>query len=330
MPTIGSSNSYQGQWNPMSFGFGGGSNSGQFGNSAYNNPQMSQFGSSWGAPQGSGWFNPADADNQWRQNMQPNQSAWSGPAPGHHGQQYSYNPQTGQGSWENAMGGFRFGGPNPYGHGAVSFTDPNTGMKQINPSALRAMIDSLGGMFQGAGIGGATGYTPTDFEGQSINTPGAYGGFDYDSVGSGIDPSEVIAAQEYKLQEAMEGDMARAGGRIGQSGFAMSTPYANQLGEAARKASQDRNAITLQYQYDAAQQQAARDAAQQLQAAQFDFGGWQQGGNWGMQGQMFDQGQNFQKWLAENQFGMQNAQMQNQYGGNLQQQLLMSIFGGMF
>jgi hypothetical protein len=135
----------------------------------------------------------------------------------------------------------------------------------------------------------------------------------------------------------MEGDMARAGGRLGQSGFAMSTPYAAELGSAARKASQDRNAITMQYQYDAAQQQAQRDLAQQLQAAQIDFGGWQTQGGWDMQGQLANQNQAAQQWMLQNQMGMQNTQMQNQYGydqygdqQNMQQQMLAQILGGLF
>jgi hypothetical protein len=176
-------------------------------------------------------------------------------------------------------------------------------------------------------------YEMTEYSGPQITAPGAYGGFNYDTIGSGIDPGSVIAAQEYKLQEAMEGDMARAGGRLGQSGFAMSTPYAAELGSAARKASQDRNAITMQYQYDAAQQQAQRDLAQQLQAAQIDFGGWQTQGGWDMQGQMANQQQAIQQWLLQNQMGMQNTQMQNQYGmdqNSMQQQMLAQILGGLF
>jgi hypothetical protein len=119
----------------------------------------------------------------------------------------------------------------------------------------------------------------------------------------------------------------------------MSTPYANQLGEAARKASQDRNALTLQYQYDAAQAQAARDLAQQQQAAQLDFGGWQTGYQGDLQSQMFNAGQNLQQWGMQNQFGwgdvqgqnawnMQQNQM-NQQNQMMQQQWLAQLLGGL-
>jgi hypothetical protein len=319
--------------------FGG--NSGQFGNTPYNNPQMGQkppnvsdyawFGSQsnrnqnnpWASPQGTGWYNPNAADTQWQLSMMPNESAWQGPAVGHMGQDYSYNPMTGEGGWTRNYQGLKFGGG--FGPGEIWNIDPKTGAKQINPSMISMLMERFG-------VGGANqsqGFTPSEFGGQQVTAPGGYGGFNYDAIGSGIDPSEVIAAQEYKLQEAMEGDMARAGGRAGQSGFAMSTPYMNELGDAARKASQDRNALTLQYQYDAAQQQAARDLAQQLQAGQHDFGSWQTQGGWDMSGQLANQNQAFQQWLAENNWGMQNQQMGMQ-DQNMQQQMLMSILGGLF
>jgi hypothetical protein len=263
--------------------------------------------------------------------MTPNQSAWVGDAVGHQGQGYSYNPMTGAGGWINTSGGTGITGTSsPYGKDVTSWIDPNTGIQMSNPWVGARTARSLMSMFGMGGSGG--GFDPqqyelTEYSGPQITAPGAYGGFNYDTIGSGVDPAEVIAAQEYRLQEAMEGDMARAGGRAGQSGFAMSTPYANQLGEAARKASQDRNAITMQYQYDAAQQQAQRDLAQQLQAAQQDFGGWQTQGGWDMSAQMANQNQALQQWMLQNQMGMGNVDMQNQ---NMQQQMLASILGGLF
>jgi hypothetical protein len=162
-------------------------------------------------------------------------------------------------------------------------------------------------------------------------TPGAgWGGFDYETIGSGIDPGAVIAAQEYRLQEAMEGDMAQAGARAGKSGFAMSTPYMDSLGAAARKASQDRNAITLQYQYDAAQQQAQRDLQQQLDAAKNAFGGWQTGYMGDLDAQKFNAGNALQQWLLENEMGMKNVDLQNQssmYNQQNEQALMNQILG---
>jgi hypothetical protein len=238
---------------------------------------------------------------------------------------------TGQSEWVQDYQNVAVGGRDLWN------INPKTGTKQINLGAINSLLGGFG--MSGGGGGGYTpqSYTPTDFNPSQITPPSAYGGFDYDTIGSGIDPSAVIAAQEYRLQEAMEGDMANAGARAGKSGFAMSTPYMDSLGAAARKASQDRNAITMQYQYDAAQQQAQRDLQQQLQAAQIDFGAWNQQGNWGMQGQTTNAEMAFQKWLAENNIGMQNTQMQNeaswnnyqqQYGS--QQDMLASILGGLF
>jgi hypothetical protein len=334
---------------PINYGGSWAGNSGQFGGSPYNNPQMSQFGGSqvsgggygYGgynvpAPQGTGCSNPNAADTQWRMSMVPSAAQWRGPAPGHHGQSASYNPDTGQVSWENTSGGTGItGGSSPYGRDVTSWIDPETGIQMSNPyvgartamSIARQLGLDVNGGFQ------PQQYEMTAYSGPQVSAPGGYEGFDYDAIGSGIDPSAVIAAQEYKLQEAMEGDMARAGGRMGQSGFAMSTPYANELGQAARKAAQDRNAITMQYQYDAAQQQAARDLAQQLQAGQHDFGGWQTQGGWDMQGQLANQNQAIQQWMLQNQMGMSNTDMQNQYGmqnQNMQQQMLASILGGLF
>ena len=295
---------------------------GQFGGSGYNNPQMNPS-----------WNNQSSQFNQWQNNWAPDEASWSGGAPGHQGQNLSYNPQTGEQSWLNSSEGLRFGNTNsgPGGTGTAWYIDPKTGMKTINMDYIQGI---MGGMFgQGSGGGGYQSYSPSDYQGGQVTPGQGYGGFDYSSIGSGIDPSAVIAAQEYKLNEAMQGDFAKAGGRMGQSGFAMSTPYANSLGDASRKASQDRNAMTLQYQYDAAQQQAQRDLAQQLQAGQQDFGGWQQQYQGDLQSQMFNQGQNFDQWMAQNQWGMQDNQGQNNWNqdqNSQQQQLMAMILGGMF
>jgi hypothetical protein len=235
-----------------------------------------------------------------------------------------YNPDTGEQGWVNDPTGLAISGEG----GRLSWIDPETGMRTINPSEMQKMMGQFGG---GGGQGG--GYQYQGGGGGNVTPGEGYQGFDYESIGSGIDPSAVIAAQEYKLQEAMEGDMARAGGRAGASGFAMSTPYANQLGEAARSASADRNALTMQYQYDASQAQAQRDSAQQQQAAQLDFGGWQTGYGGDLQSQMFNQQQGFQENQARNQYGFanwQNQQNQQNQQNNMNQQLMAQLMGGLF
>ena len=279
----------------------------------------------WGHDLENRWgWTPDSPNRDWIDNFEPNAAGWQGGfgggAPGRLGQELMWNSRTGEESWVNRPGldinGQSFAG-----------WDPVTGNQFVN-------MDQMG--FGGGGAGGGGGYQNyqmSDYGGGNVTPGEGYQGFDYDSIGSGIDPSAVIAAQEYKLQEAMEGDMARAGGRAGASGFAMSTPYANQLGEAARSASNDRNALTMQYQYDAAQAQAQRDLAQQQQAAQLDFGGWQTGYQGDLQSQMFNSGQGFDQWALQNQFGMQDNQGQNywnQQQQNQQQQMLMGLLGGMF
>lgn len=284
-----------------------------------------------------GWMNQSSPMYDWMSQFGPSGSAWQGGGtPGRLGQDFSWNPMTGEQGWVDRPG-LGIGQRRQGGGGMISWTDPTTGNQMIDPSLMMNMFGGGGGGYQSQGY---TPYDVTDYAGQQV-TPGAgYEQFDYSTIGSGIDPSAVIGAQEYKLQETMEADMARAGGRAGASGFSMSTPYANELGEAARRASQDRNALTLQYQYDAAQAQAQRDLAQQQQAAQLDFGGWQTGYQGGMQADMFNAGQGMQQWMLENQLGMQGNQGLNQYNQQQdywnqqqqmqQQQMLMGLLGGMF
>jgi hypothetical protein len=274
------------------------------------------------------WYNQNSPMSQWQQGFAPPQAAWQGDAVGHQGQSYSYNPMTGEGGWVNDYQNVALGGG--FKKGELWNIDPTTGTKHINPGAFSGIFGSLG-------IGGKSQewdpqtYSLTDMPETGKVTPGAgWGGFDYDTIGSGIDPGAVIAAQEYKLQEAMQGDMAQAGARAGKSGFAMSTPYMDSLGAAARKASQDRNAITMQYQYDAAQQQAARDLQQQLDAANKSFGGWQTGYMGDLDAQKFNAGGAMQQWLMQNEMGMKNVDLQNQasmYNQQNEQALMNQILG---
>lgn len=292
------------------------SSGGQFGGSPYNNPNMQ------------GWNNTSSQGYQWQQGFAPDQASWVGSTPGHQGQNFSYNPQTGEQGWVNTPGVGIGQQRRAGGGGMLSWTDPTTGNQMIDPGLL---MGQFGG--SGSGSGGYQSYNPSGYSGGQVTPGEGYQAFDYSTIGSGINPGEVIGAQEYKLQEAMEGDMAKAGARAGASGFGMSTPYMDSLGAAARKASQDRNALTMQYQYDAAQQQAQRDLQQQMQAANLDFGGWQTGYQGDLQAQMFNQGQGFDEWMAKNNWGFQDNQGQNQWNmqqQNQQQQLLASLLGGLF
>jgi len=190
-------------------------------------------------------------------------------------------------------------------------------------AALRGMV--------GGSQGGYQKYGMSDYGGGDVSPGEGWGGYEYKDAM--VDPSAVIAAQEYQLQDNMQADFAQAGARSGASGFDMSTPYTAQLGEAARKASQDRNAIAMQYQYDASSRAADREQQQEMQSAQHAFGGWDTGYQGDLQSQMFNEANNMNRWQFENQLGFQDNQGQNQWNQNNQyneQQMLMSLMGGLF
>lgn len=258
---------------------------------------------------GSAGWSPESPMRNWLDQYQPDQMGWTGGGdspwgaggdPGHQGQDFQYNPRTGEMEYTNRAGLSLEGGD------SIWRIDPVTGDKVINPQAIMQWMN-------GGGEGGHQDYKMTDRQGGEVTPGEGYQGFDYESIGSGIDPQAVIEAQEYGLQERMQGDMAQAGARAGQSGFAMSTPYMGELGEAARKASQDRTALTMQYQSAAAENQATRDRSQQEQAANLDFGGWQGQYQGDLQSQMFNASNDMNAWAMENQYGFANNQGQNLY-----------------
>ena len=283
----------------------GQTNSGSFNNNMYSNPQMGQYG---GPPHG--WGNQNSAMYGYQQGFAPPESAWVGDAPGHIGQGYSYNPQTGQGGWQNTAGGLQIGGSNPYGSGAVAWTDPITGMKSINPKALMGAFGMDGG-----------GYQMTDFSGGNITAPGAYGGGDW-SRPSELSAAEVIESYRPTMEANIDQGFAEAGNRLGASGFAMSTPYATALGDVERLARAQMNQRGLEYTHDASKFDRTQDLQRQMAQNAELFGGWQQSGNWDMRAQEGNANNAMQQWMMQNQMGMQNNQ--NQY------QMLAALLGGMF
>jgi len=293
--------------------FGGG---GQFGGSAFNNPQMNP-----------NWFNPNNQQTQWEQSFIPDQANWQNYFnPNSPGAMNYYNPGTGEFTQNMQPGtGIYTGNFRQNGANMLSWVDPETGHRFINPNAMS-------GMFGGQQQASYGGFNPSEFEQPQIQAPDAWGGYNWDAQEM-IDPSEVIAAQEYKLQEAMDADMAKAGARLGQSGMAMSTPYAGAVADSARRAAQDRNALTLQYQYQAATDAARRQQAQQMADAQMEFGGWQTGGGWDMSAQQQNAQNAFNKWMAENQWAFQDRQAQNDWNMGrdaMQNNFLASMIGGLF
>jgi hypothetical protein len=87
------------------------------------------------------------------------------------------------------------------------------------------------------------------------------------------------------------------------------------------------------YQYDASSRAADREQQQEMQAAQYDFGGWQNQYQGDLQSQMFNESNNMNRWQLQNQFGFQDNQGQNQWNQQNQynqQQMLMNLMGGGF
>lgn len=285
----------------------GQTNTGSFSGNPYQNPQMGAYG---GAP--AGWGNTGSPMYGYQQGFAPPESAWRGDAPGQAGRDYSYNPMTGQGGWMNTAGGLQIGGSNPYGSGAVAWTDPITGMRAIDPSALMSAF--------GMG-GGGLGYNMTDFKGGEITAPAAYGGGNWDSP-FGLSTEEVIESYRPMMQNEIDQGFAQAGNRLGASGFAMSTPYAQKLGQVADLASAKMNNMALQYGYDATkfdrEQALARQMAQNAEA----FGGWQQHGNWDMAAQQGNANNALQQWMMQNEIGLANSNQQQQMLAMLLQGLL--------
>ena len=125
---------------------------------------------------------------------------------------------------------------------------------------------------------------------------------------------------------------AEAGNRLGQSGFAMSTPYATALGDVERLARAQMNQRGLEFQYDAGKFDAGNQMAAMMGENAERFGGWQQAGNWDMAAQQGNVGNAMQQWMLENQFGFQDQQAQNLYNQQNQQNqnsFLAQLLGGL-
>jgi hypothetical protein len=303
----------------------GPTNQTSFQGNMYSNPQMGQYGGGFD-PQGAGWFNPSSAQDQWGANFEPAQAHWQGPAPDRHGQQYSFNPVTGQGSWENVAGGLSIGGSNPYGSGAVSWIDPHTGLRAVNPQALMGAFG-----FESQGGGQYNPYEMTDYSGSQVTAPGAYGGGDW-SRPEALDAREVIESYRPLMEAEIGAGFAQAGNRMGQSGMAMSTPYAEALGRVEDLARNKMNMRTLEFGYDAAKFDREQALARQMAENAEKYGAWQTHGGWDLSAQGMNVGNEMQRWMLENQLGFQGNQAQNLYNQNQQNQqnmFLANLLGGL-
>ena len=334
---------------------GGGTNQTSFTGNMYSNPQMGAYGGTTGAMMaggGSSYTPPgygiSGGGTNWWETPQsypqphglsptmadyyagfssPN-DLWSAGSPsGHRGQEWNFNPWSGQGEWVNSTEGLQLGGSKGTGqNNAFVWIDPISGMKSIDPSKLSSMFDQLGG-----GNAGYDPYQMTDFQGGQITPPSAYGGGDW-STPDKVNVQDVIESYRPTMEAEIGAGFAQAGNRLGQSGFAMSTPYAQQLGEVERLARAQMNQRTLEYGYSAAEQDAARQMAAMMAQNAEKFGGWQQQGNWDMAAQQGNVGNALQQWMLENQLGFQGNQAQNLYNQQNQmnqQQFLASLLGGL-
>ena len=276
-----------------------------------------------------GWYNPNSPMEQWQNQFAPAGSAWEsqGAMPGSFGGASWWNPQTGQQANQSGdvLAGY-YGNSN-----AIRSTNTNTGESYINPGAL---MDAMG--MSGSG-GGADyqGFTPSEFGGGQITPPGAYGGGNWDTSGM-VDPSAVIEAYRPTMEANIGQGFAEAGNRLGASGFAMSTPYATALGDVERLARAQMNQRGLEYSYNAAESERAREMQAMMAQNAEMFGGRQQSGNWDMGAQGQNAQNAFNQWMAENQWGFQGNQQQNQFNQQnamqqqmQQQQMLASLLGGL-
>jgi hypothetical protein len=251
--------------------------------------------------------------------------------PNNPGMNSYYNPYTGEMN-QNYMPGTGFSsGMNAPFSGAVSWTD-NMGNRMFDPSAMMGAFG--GGGSGGGGGGGYSSYSPTGAPGGSITAPGAYGGGNW-GAGEGNPTSlhDLIESYRPTMEAEIGAGFAEAGSRLGQSGFAMSTPYANELGDVERLARGQMNQRGLEYQFAGGQFDREQALARQMAQNAEQYGAWQTQGGWDMGAQGQNQQNAFNEWMAQNQWGFQDNQGQNQWNQQQQQQqqqMLMQLLGGMF
>lgn len=178
---------------------------------------------------------------------------------------------------------------------------------------------AMDGMFSGQS-GAGSGYNFTDYPAfQEYDTAGnAIGMVDpyqvQDFASSIVDTNAAIAAAMPGIYEQQDIGFANAANRAGQSGMAMSTPYAQALGGVARNSANDIAALTEAYRYNASEAFAERSMQEQLQERELAEQAWAQQQQLNMAAQQANQQAAFQAWMAENQYGQNQWQDQNSLG----------------
>ena len=281
----------------------------QFDGNQYTNQNMGQN------------INTNSQQNQWMMNQQPpwmqNEQFFD---PNNPGMNSYYNPYT-QDTTQNYQPGFGFGnGANANFAGAVSWTD-RQGNRMFDPNAFNAQF---------GGGGGYNKFQSTDFQGNPMQAPGGYGGGNWGRP-EDLSAAEVIESYRPTMDANIGEGFAEAGNRLGQSGFAMSTPYAQELGDVERLARAQMNQRGLEFTYDATKFDRGQEMQRQMAENQEMYNSWQQGGNWDMAAQGQNNQNDFNSWMAQNQWGFQDNQGENQWNQQNdynQQQMLMNLIGG--
>ena len=129
-----------------------------------------------------------------------------------------------------------------------------------------------------------------------------------------VDTNAAIAAAMPGIYEQQDIGFANAANRAGQSGMAMSTPYAQALGEVSRKSANDIAALTESYKYNASEAFAERAMQEQLQERQLLEQAWAQQQQLNQAAQMANQQAGLQAWQGQNQWNQNQWGNQNQLG----------------
>lgn len=156
-------------------------------------------------------------------------------------------------------------------------------------------------------------YEMTAYTGEGFSAPDPYSASTYDPA-SMVDVTDLIDA-ESRLSDTRRADAwADAAGRFGQSGMVASTPYMNQLADVAAEEEARKDQIFGQLRYQTGTDFANRSD----QAGMFNANAQNQSAAMGYQGELaanqFNAEQALQQWMAENNIGMQNNQLQNTLG----------------
>ena len=191
----------------------------------------------------------------------------------------------------------------------------------FNPNVMGGMFGQTSGGSGGVGVGGGvSGYNFTDYpEFQEYDAAGnAVGMVDpyqvQDFAQSIVNTNAAIAAAMPGIYEQQDIGFANAANRMGQSGMAMSTPYAESLGGVARKSANDIASLTEAYKYNASEAFAERAMQEQLQERALAEQAWAQQQQLNQAAQIANQQAAFQAWNAQNQYGQNQWQNQNTLG----------------